>query len=271
MTTAITTTNGQPQETPFLTESDKAHIRRSIARDANDTEFEYFVKVASLRRLNPLLNQIALIIRNSDNPNKRSAVIQTTIHGLRLIADRTKRYCPGRAATYTYDKNGNVESATAYVMKYHAGSKTWHEVSDTAFFREYKGTGPLWSSMPHVMLAKCAEALALRRAFPEDLSGLYTDDEMGQADVPAVNAATGEVIDVRPVIQKPAPPATHQEYTRLFSKLIDLGVTPEKDGKALPPSLPPGVPEGRVQAAVDYLRALVVQAEDMSQPAEAAA
>ena len=210
MSTAITI----PADAPFLTESDKQHIRRTIARDANEAEFEYFIKIAMLRRLNPLLNQIALIIRNSDS-TKRSATIQTTIHGLRLIADRTKRYAPGRAATYTYDNNGSLVNATAYVMKYHVASKTWHEVSDTAFMKEYKGTGPLWGSMPHVMLAKCAEALALRRAFPEDLSGLYTDDEMGQADLPpTVNEATGEVIDSRPVVHKPtapqrlAPPAT---------------------------------------------------------------
>ena len=66
-------------------------------------------------------------------------------------------------------------------------------------------------------------------------------------------------------------PATGNDYTRLYSKLIDLGVTPEKDGKVLPPSLPASLPEARVEAAVDYLRGLVAQAEDMGQPAEAAA
>jgi hypothetical protein len=124
---------------------------------------------------------------------------QTGIDGYRLIAERTGKYAPGREPTYNYTESGALISATAYVKKM-TDDGTWHEVSATAFFDEYcqrDGQGQptqFWKKFRHVMIAKCAETLALRKAFPGDLSAIRTEEEMEQAEVfvpaPASQLAT---------------------------------------------------------------------------------
>jgi len=149
-------------------------IRESFCKGASDAEFEVFIEVCKAKKLNPLFNQI-YFIKRGDKPT-----YQTSIDGLRLIADRTKRYSPGREPTFQYDSKGELLSATSYVKKM-SDDGTWHEVGATAFWSEYNAGVNLWKKMPHIMLAKCAEALALRRAFPADMLGIYAQEEMEQA------------------------------------------------------------------------------------------
>ena len=181
-------------------------VKDTIARGASDDELMLFLHLAQRSGLDPFSRQIYLIERRQqiDGQWKTTRQPQTGIDGLRLIADRTDRYAPGREPTYTYDATGSLLTATAYVKKWVRGE--WHEIAATAHYDEYVGkTGKgditrMWAEKPHIMLAKCAEALALRRAFPAEMSGLYTADEIrsGADELPAAppaNPITDEIVD----------------------------------------------------------------------------
>jgi len=151
-------------------------IKDTVAKGATDDELKLFLYIASQRQLNPLTRQVYSV------PYGNQRVIQTSIDGFRLIAERTGKYMPSPKPTAYEYKNGKIFSATVFGMKYHVPTNQFVEFNATAIFDEYKvDSNSLWRTKPHVMLEKCAEAKMLRRGFPEELSGLYTPDEMGQA------------------------------------------------------------------------------------------
>lgn len=158
-------------------------VKDTIAVGATDNELRLFLETARRVGLDPMARQIFCVKRWSGG--KEVISVQTSIDGFRLIADRTGRYVPSREPTFAFDKQGNLESATAYIKKFVAGS--WHEISATAFYSEYVQTtkdgkpNSMWRKMPRLMLAKCAESLVLRKSFPAELSGLYTSEEMNTA------------------------------------------------------------------------------------------
>lgn len=161
-----------------LRDTDIELLKRTVCVGATDDELRLFLHICKTTGLDPLMKQIYAIKRGS------TMTYQTSIDGLRLIADRSGNYAPGKESTYVYDDNKQLTSATAYVKK-RTPDGVWHEISSCVHMSEYKPThaSRFWASMPHVMLAKCAEANALRKAFPAELSDLYTSDEMEQAEI----------------------------------------------------------------------------------------
>ena len=132
--------------------------------------------------------------------------LQTGIDGLRLIADRTGRYAgsddPEYGPTEPYELSEHVDAVLAptwarvTVWKLLDGAR--YPFSAVARFTEYAPHGSekrtrMWRQMPFLMLGKVAEALALRKAFPAELSGIYGDEEMMQAMRPesVVSASDG--------------------------------------------------------------------------------
>lgn len=172
MTTAIATVNGAATD-PLAGKIDL--IKETVAKGASDIELELFLHQCRRSGLDPLARQIYCIKRQG------RMSIETGIDGYRLIADRTDRYAGNEDAVFEEDANGKPLKATVTVWKIVQGQRC--AFTATARIDEYQPTydSNTWKKMPHVMLAKCAEALALRKAFPAELSGIYTAEEMDQA------------------------------------------------------------------------------------------
>lgn len=172
-------------------DSKRELLKNTVARNLTNDEFELFCLVCKRTGLDPFMKQVYPVKRKDYKNNIDVMTIQTSIDGFRAIAERTCHYAPGREPTYTYDNDKRLISATSYIKKM-TPDGTWHEVAATAFFDEYcqrsKDGEPMqfWKKMPHVMLAKCAEALALRKAFPAVFSKIYAEEEMEQASTPVV-------------------------------------------------------------------------------------
>jgi len=164
-----------------LSRSQIKMIKDNIARGATDSQLKLFLYQAKSVGLNPLKQQCRLVVRNSsDGP---VATFQTTIDGYRAIANRSGVYAGMDDVEYDTETAANPKWAKVTIYKIVQGTKVAFTVK--ARWSEYLPSNEkqqfMWRKMPFLMLGKVAEALALRKAFPEDLAGIYTDIEMHQA------------------------------------------------------------------------------------------
>lgn len=160
-------------------------VLNTFLNGASEQEASVLMEIARVRHLNPITRQIHFVKRWDSEKKAFVWAAQVGIDGFRAIAERTGLYDGQDEPEFQYAKDGSLLVCRVKVFR-----KDWTRPAvGVAHFKEYaqtfkdKQTGQfrltqMWASKPHIMLAKCAEALAFRKAFPEDLSGLYAPEEM---------------------------------------------------------------------------------------------
>lgn len=194
MTTALTAFEGTPAQIEL--------VKNTICRGATDDELAMFLYTAKRTGLDPLLRQIHAVKRWDKKLNRETMAIQTGIDGLRLIADRTGLYAGNDEPAFEYSETNQELPMKASVTVYKLVSGVRCGFTASARWSEYcpkSGNDFMWLKMPHVMLGKCAEALALRKAFPAEIAGLYTTEEMQQADTPTIQRPQATSEEVQPI------------------------------------------------------------------------
>src|SRR5689334_21401817 len=217
MTAALATVVDAPQ----VTTDQLDLIKRTVASGATADELKLYLFDCARQGVHPLDN----LLHFTKRAGKYRPV--TSIDFMRIRAAETNEYAGSDDAAFLGSPKHESFTATVTVWRMVQGTRC--PFTGTARWPEYyPGDGPggfMWLKMPHTMLAKCAEALALRKGFPRQLAGLYAKEELDQADGPRGAIVEGHapltpvpapavLADAHPPPDVPAAPAASQASER---------------------------------------------------------
>jgi phage recombination protein Bet len=180
--------------TEMFTDRQVDLIKNTICKGATDDELELFLSQCRRSRLDPFSKQIHAVKRWNAKAKREEMTIQVGIDGFRLIADRTGKYA-GQVGPQWCGQDGvwvdvwlakePPAAARVGVLRSDFKDPLWVTARFASYVQTFKDRDsgqerltPFWARMPDVMIAKVAEAAALRKAFPQDLGGFYEPAEI---------------------------------------------------------------------------------------------
>lgn len=195
-------------------------IKERLCPTATDSELALCIELCNRRHLNPFTKEVYLVKYGS-----APASIITSYQVFNRRACRNDNYNGIKSGVVVMREHEIVKKRGAAVYK-QVGEQLiggWAEVSfkdgrETAYaelaLSDYSTGKSNWSKMPGVMIEKCAKAAAWRLAFPDDFSGMYTAEEMDQAQP---RKAAAEVEVTKPVDLQPV-----RDLFRPFCRALDI-------------------------------------------------
>jgi phage recombination protein Bet len=208
----------QKSQTPMIADEQIKILRDTVFKELSEPEMKFAVQVCNRTGLDPFVRQIHFVKRWNEKKGQNEIAIQTGIDGFRLQAQRTGEYAG--SDDVVFDNEDSPTKATVTVYRIVQGNRCAYTA--TARWKEfYPGDkqGFMWKAKPCVMLGKCAEAQALRKAFPAELSGFYTPEEMESPNHVEREPKTHALTDPDDELK--------QKLTETFNKFKKLGVTEE--------------------------------------------
>lgn len=206
-----------------FSEEEKRVILETCCGGASQSEARALIAIAEARGMNPILGECYFVKRWDNQKGKDVWAVQAAIDSFRIKAEQTGLYAGQDEPEYEYDKDGFIVLARVRVYR-----KDWPRPAvGVARWSEYVQTTKkgdptrFWQQMPHNQLAKCAEALALRKAFPAVLAKVYTPEEMAQADNEAPPQLAPAAPAPKALPQASADPDIEKRRAEVFARLAE--------------------------------------------------